>query len=138
MKKIELTFPFPKTVLVDVVHHDSNEEPEDDCINRAVSFKVGNKVYQYFQDEFEASFEKFDNPLRDFVDAYHSCHELRIRPPEMVLWVLVEVDCDRVVDSQMVSKGEKPTSNELSYEWYPTEFSRSQKDLAEGVNHEIN
>ena len=63
MLKIEFMSPFQKELLVDVTHHDSNEEPEDLCVNKLVSFKVNGKVYHYFGQDIESAFNKFKSML---------------------------------------------------------------------------
>lgn len=44
MIKIELN---GAKVLVDIVQHDSNEEPETACVNRMASIKVGERTYHH-------------------------------------------------------------------------------------------
>lgn len=48
---------------IEVVYHDSNEIPEEECVNTVISFKVNDKVYQYFQMDFDKALEKFKTIL---------------------------------------------------------------------------
>jgi len=63
MMIIEFDSPLTKNLIVDITYHDSNEEPENDCTNTVVSIKVGDKVYQYFNQESQKAFEKFKGML---------------------------------------------------------------------------
>ncbi|KDN94653.1 hypothetical protein [Hydrogenovibrio marinus] len=45
--------------IFDVTYHDSNEEPEEDCVNTVISFKLGDKVFQYFNIELEQAISQF-------------------------------------------------------------------------------
>ncbi len=42
-------------VLIDVTHHDSNEEPEESCTNKMVSFLVDGRVHQFLNVDSQKS-----------------------------------------------------------------------------------
>ncbi|WP_323946693.1 hypothetical protein [Aeromonas hydrophila] len=33
-------------IFLNIIHHDSGEEPESSCVNRMISIKIGEKTYQ--------------------------------------------------------------------------------------------
>jgi len=47
--------PNGEELLIDLIYHDSNEEPESACVNRMVSTRVGNVVYQRSGEDWKAA-----------------------------------------------------------------------------------
>ncbi|HCE1787791.1 hypothetical protein [Vibrio parahaemolyticus] len=60
---IKLKFPCDVELYIDVTIQKSNEKPKESCINKMVSFKVGEKIFHYLNKDPNIALEKFKYQL---------------------------------------------------------------------------
>lgn len=97
MKTLKLEGAFSKTVLIDITHQDSNEEPEEECINRLVSIKMGEKIYNYFNQDVDSALSGFETTLQsmnklgplDIPDVVF-CLAIRFKSNFYIDWAAIE------------------------------------------------
>lgn len=52
---------------VEVIYHDSDEDPEGMCTNTVISFKVGERLYQFHQISLEDAINKFKSQMLAYI-----------------------------------------------------------------------
>lgn len=92
MKIIQLECAYVSELLIDITYHDSGEEPEDECVNKVVSFKAGDRLYQYFGVETEEAFDSFQRQIQ--LDVKHQAFV----PPKYICAVITNFKTKYVID----------------------------------------
>lgn len=112
MNKIKFNCFLQKDLLIDVTYQDSNEDPEIDCVNTIVSIKLGNKIYQYFNQDPKDALNKFKSMLEATI-AFSP-----IQLPEVAFVLISKYKSDLVIDWDAIeriysykSKGVNTVSN---------------------------
>ncbi|EMY6611249.1 hypothetical protein [Vibrio sp. SCSIO 43155] len=92
MNLIKIDLPNQNFLFVNVTNMDSNEEPESSCTNRLITFKVGDKLFNYFDQDPKVALDKFKGQICAMSEL--SLKEL----PEVAFCVIVLFKSDFFVD----------------------------------------
>lgn len=92
MSDSEIIGPFQERVAVHVTYHDSNEYPEESCVDKVVSFKAGDRIYQYFGMSAEEAIELFKREI--YAHAKHHFFKL----PNVVFCVITRFNKRFLID----------------------------------------